>query len=93
MVYATAFGIADLVEKQLRMKYKEMHKEAEFEMYPFFYYHTYHHVSYRMRMNQTIGMQTIAQAKAAEMSKSSGRSGGFGGGSSFGGGGRGGSFR
>ena len=93
MVYATAFGIADLVEKQLRMKYKQMNRDAEFEMNPFFYYHTHYHICHRMHMNQAIGMQTIAKAKAAEMSKSGGRSGGFGGGSSFGGGGRGGSFR
>ena len=70
-----------------------MNREAEYDAYPFFYYHTYHHICHRMHSNFVVGRQTIAEAKAKQMASSGGRSGGFGGGSSFGGGGRGGSFR
>lgn len=92
MVYATMFGIADLVEKQLKTKYKEMQRISEYDAYPYFRYRYYHYVHYRVNNAQNIGMQAIAREKQRQ-GGSGGRSGGFGGGSSFGGGGRGGSFR
>lgn len=92
MVYATMFGIADLVEKQLKTKFKDLQRTEEFESHPYFYYRYYRHISYRVNHAMVIGSQAIAREKARQ-SGSRGRSGGFGGGSSFGGGGRGGSFR
>ena len=92
MVYATMFGIADLVEKQLRTKFKDLQRVEVYDAHPYFRYRVYHHVYYRVNNARNIGMQAIAKEKARQ-SGSGGRSGGFGGGSSFGGGGRGGSFR
>ncbi len=92
MVYATMFGIADLVEKQLRTRFKDLNRTEEFYDYPYFRYRVYHHIHYRVNNAKSIGMQAIATEKARQ-GGSGGRSGGFGGGSSFGGGGRGGSFR
>ena len=92
MVYATMFGIADLVEKQLKTKFREMNRTQEYDAYPYFRYRYYYHVHYRVNNARNIGMQAIAREKARQ-GGSGGRSGGFGGGSSFGGGGRGGSFR
>ena len=92
MVYATMFGIADLVEKQLRTRFKDLNRIDEYTDYPYFRYRVYHHVYYRVNNAKNIGMQAIATERARQ-GGSGGRSGGFGGGSSFGGGGRGGSFR
>ena len=91
MVYATAFGIADLVEKQIRFKYQqlnqtnELNKSATFR-YPGFYLH-----SNRMMARSFVSaQQTITQAQA-QRNNSSGRGGGGfgGGGGSRGGGGSG----
>lgn len=92
MVYATMFGIADLVEKQLRTRFGELNRIEEFDTNVYFRYRVYYYTRYRINNAKTIGMNSIAREKARQAS-SSGRSGGFGGGSSFGGGGRGGSFR
>ena len=92
MVYATMFGIADLVEKQLRTRFRDLDRVEEYNMNPYFRYRVYHHVYFRVNNAKNIGMQAIATEKARQ-GGSGGRSGGFGGGSSFGGGGRGGSFR
>ena len=92
MVYATMFGIADLVEKQLRTRFSDLHRENEYYGNLYFRYRIHYHIHYRMNNARSIGMQAIATEKARQ-GGSGGRSGGFGGGSSFGGGGRGGSFR
>ena len=89
LVYATSFGIADLVEKQLRTRFNELHREQEFNDCPilFYSYHSY----FRMRIysNFSLSKNTIQVANAKRMASSShvGGRGGFGGGSSFGGGG------
>ena len=92
MVYATMFGIADLVEKQLRTRFKDLQREEEYVSHPYFYYRYHHYFNYRIHNAQSIGKQAIAEYRSRQ-GGSGGRSGGFGGGSSFGGGGRGGSFR
>lgn len=92
MVYATMFGIADLVEKQLKTKFVELGQLDEYYRYPCFRYRYHRYLTYRIIRSMNIGQQTIAKARARQVS-SRGRSGGFGGGSSFGGGGRGGSIR
>ena len=88
MVYAVSFGIADLVEKQLKLKFKDgitrEYQDAYFYRYPYFY----SHVSYRVSNNVTRANQTVIKAKAERMNSSSGGRGGFGG-RSFGGGGTG----
>ena len=92
MVYATMFGIADLVEKQQRTRFKDLQREEEYVSHPYFYYRYHHYFNYRIHNAQSIGKQAIAEYRSRQ-GGSGGRSGGFGGGSSFGGGGRGGSFR
>lgn len=94
LVYATALGVADLVEKQLRTKYKKMQDNVEFQEPPLWYYgfHSYYHR--RFVHTYQISQTTIAKAQASRSVKSSGRGGHhFGGGSSFGGGGSHSSFR
>jgi uncharacterized membrane protein len=90
MVYAVAFGIAELVEKQLRFKYQQLRQEATFEQsrtlrYPFFYRYYVGGLS-----RSFMGAQrTIAQAQAARNKSGRGGGGRFGGGGGmrFGGGG------
>jgi uncharacterized membrane protein len=87
MVYATAFGIADLVEKQIRFKYQQLNQTNELNRsatfrYPGFYYY-YHRTMARSFVS---AQQTISQAQA-QRNNSSGRGGGFGGGGGFRGGG------
>ena len=97
LVYATALGVADLVEKQLDIKLKNanMDRETYFNVYGGSYYgslryfrgYYFRRSIYRsMNTMSTTSRQTIAQYRASNVS-SGGGSGGFGGGSSFGGGG------
>ncbi|CDC42051.1 membrane protein-like protein [Firmicutes bacterium CAG:449] len=88
LVYATSFGIADVVEKQLRTKFKEMENVDVSDT--LLYYPSFNnYISYRVGRASALGKQTIVTAQAQRMAKSgsSGGHGGFGGGSSFGGGG------
>lgn len=89
LVYATTLGVANLVEKQLRMRFKESGREIELESSSLFYYpHFGTYYCARVTASAAIGQQTIAKARAERASRSSGGGrGGFGGGSSFGGGG------
>lgn len=89
MVYATSFGIAELVEKQLRTKFSDLNRSDEFASSVMFYPSFSTYMRFRMVQSLTMGKQTIAVANAKRMSSSghSGGHGGFGGGSSFGGGG------
>lgn len=83
LVYASAFGIAELVNKQLKMKFndKELVESQAYRMSNFNYY------MYR-RMNRIyIHADTSYQKLVAERSSSSSGRSRFGGGSSFGGGG------
>ena len=99
LVYANVLGIADLVEKQMRIKLKD-HSLNEMEynhrLYPSDYLFIYWHmnrVSRRMVVYSHIAHQTMVAAKAAKAASSAGKisgSGRFGGSSSFGGGGHGG---
>ncbi len=92
MVYATAFGIAELVEKQLRFKYSQMNMEKEMANSTYLRYPSlsYYYMA-RISAAHHIGTQTVAKAAAARSSSNGGGGGrgGFGGGSSFGGGGSG----
>lgn len=88
MVYATAFGIADLVEKQVRFKYQQLNRMDElnrsgFFRYPGFYRYYYYSMSRSFMNAQT----TIAQAQAQRNNSSRGGGGRFGGGGGFGTGG------
>lgn len=87
LVYATSFGIADQVEKQLRMRYKELGREIEFETSMYYHPYYYRYMTRRIAYSSMISRQTIMASEAKRMSSSGGRRGGFGGGSSFGGGG------
>lgn len=89
LVYATVFGIADLVEKQLRTKFSEMNMSNSMDGSILFYPHFHYYMGSRLRTTFDLGRQTIVSAQAQRMASSShsGGHGGFGGGSSFGGGG------
>ena len=87
MVYATEFGIADKVEKQVRFKYSSLGMENELTSSNatfFFYPSFYNYYSYRMANSFTVASTTIAKAQAARAGGSGGGRGGFGGGSSHG---------
>lgn len=95
LIYATVFGIADLVEKQLRVKIKEMQDNGEIGVneVPYFYHYRMSYFSRRMIRMSTIANATVIAAKAKKAAAAAGKvSGGgrFGGSSSFGGGGHGG---
>lgn len=88
MVYATAFGIAELVEKQVRFKYQQLNQMDELNRSPYFrypgFYRYYHH---SMQRSFVSAQSTIAAANA-QRNNSAGRGGGrFGGGGGFRGGG------
>ena len=87
MVYAVSFGIAEEVEKQMRLHFKSL-GEDKYEYYlndsPIIYSHSYIYIRRSCHSSTTIARSTIAQAQAARASRSGGS--GFGGG----GGGRGG---
>ena len=99
LVYANVLGIAELVEKQMRIKLKDHPlEETTFNSsyssmdYFFIYWHM-NRVSRRMVFYSNLAYQTMVAAKAARAAKTAGKiagSGRFGGSSSFGGGGHGG---
>ena len=88
MVYATAFGIADLVEKQIRFKYQQLNQMNELNRSPYFRYpgfYRYYH--YSMARSFVSAQRTITQAQAQRNNSSGRGGGGFGGGGGFRGGG------
>ena len=93
LVYATEFGIADLVEEQMRLKFKKMdlnineYIEVSNSSYMRYHFSCYY---FHRRIHRTtyLARNTIQQAQAARAAARGGSSsGGFGGGRSFGGGG------
>lgn len=93
LVYATEFGIADLVEEQMRLKFKKMdlnineYIEVNNSSYMRYHFSCYY---FHRRIHRTtyLARNTIQQAQAARAAARGGSSsGGFGGGRSFGGGG------
>lgn len=90
LVYATSFGVADLVEKQMNIKLKtqNINPETYYQGRPIFV-NTY----FRYRMYSTMSRVSMSSKKeivahrAKSVTSSVGGRGGFGGGSSFGGGG------
>lgn len=91
MVYAVEFGIADLVEKQLRFKYKELGLEDTLNQSPYFRNPGFCYF-YASRINRSFvnASTTIAQAQAQRANSSRGGGGRFGGGGGHIGGGGGG---
>jgi len=88
MVYATAFGIADLVEKQIRFKYQQLNQTNEFNQSSTFRYPGFYLYSNRMMARSFVSAQsTISQAQAQRNNSSGRGGGGFGGGGGFRGGG------
>ena len=63
MVYATMFGIADLVEKQLRTKFMDLNRVNEYDENVYFRYRVYRHVNYRVNHAVMLGNQAIAKEK------------------------------
>lgn len=88
MVYAVAFGIADKVNQQLRLKFTKMNLSYENSIGStrFMRFHYCYYLSYRINSSMNIANTTIMQARAAR-ARQSGGGGNFGGGRSFGGGG------
>ena len=86
MVFAMSFGIADLVEQQLRFKYQQLNRMNELERSPYFRYPRFYYF-YASSLNRTFtnASQTIAQAQANNSARGGG--GRFGGGGGFTGGG------
>ncbi len=101
MVYAIQFGIADLVEKQLRFKYRELGLEAELERGTYLRHRGFYGLyNYHYMHSLTLARTVIQQAQVARAQASNSARGGgghFGGGGGFGGhiggGGGGGHFR
>lgn len=88
LVYATSFGIADLVQKQLRTKYKEYQRFDEYQSSTLCYTNMCLYMRIRLFNTIRIGQSTIITAQANRSSSGrSGGHGGFGGGSFHGGGG------
>jgi uncharacterized membrane protein len=88
MVYATAFGIADLVEKQIRFKYQQLNQTNELNQSSTFRYPGFYLYSNRMMARSFVSAQsTISQAQAQRNNSSGRGGGGFGGGGGFRGGG------
>lgn len=88
MVYATAFGIADLVEKQIRFKYQQLNQTNELNRSSTFRYPGFYLYSNRMMARSFMSaQQTISQAQAQRNNSSGRGGGGFGGGGGFRGGG------
>lgn len=86
MVYAISFGIADLVEQQLRFKYQQLNRMDELNGSPYFRYPGfYRRYYYGMNQSFSSARNTIAQAQAQR--NNSARGGRFGGGGGFSGGG------
>ena len=86
MVYAISFGIADLVEQQLRFKYQKLNRMDELNSSPYFRYPGfYRRYYYGMNQSFTNATRTIAQAQAQRNNSAGG--GRFGGGGGFSGGG------
>jgi uncharacterized membrane protein len=88
MVYATAFGIADLVEKQIRFKYQQLNQTNELNQSSTFRYPGFYLYSNRMMSRSFVSAQQTISKAQAQRNNSSGRGGGgFGGGGGFRGGG------
>jgi uncharacterized membrane protein len=90
MVYAISFGVADLVEKQLRFKYTQLNRTDEMNRSAYFrypgFYRSYYYGVGRSFVN---AQQTIAKAQQNNSSRGGGGRFGGGGGFSTGGGGSG----
>ena len=89
LVYATSFGIADTVMKQLKLKFKELnlnedeyYRRSPVLRYPFLWIN----LNRRMVNTSQIARASVAQMRAQKAGSGRG-AGGFGGGRSFGGGG------
>ena len=97
LVYANVLGVADLVEKQMRIKLKDLPEESSLEYMDstdrFYLYLHMNRINRRMVYYSKVAQITIATEKAKRAANTAGkvaRSGGFGGSSSSGGGGHGG---
>ena len=97
LVYASVFGIADLVEKQIRIKLKDygdleqVQPSANIDLMDLYLIIHINNVSRRFSSSYTAAINTIVAQKAAQAGRSISRGGGgFGSSSSFGGGGHGG---
>lgn len=87
MVYAISFGIADLVEKQLRFKYQQLSRTDEMNQSAYFRYPGFYRAYYLgVGRSFSNAQQTIAKAQA-QRNNSGGGGGRFGGGGGFSGGG------
>lgn len=85
LVYATAFGIADKVLKQLKVKYPEFSDDTYLSSTTYFYLMAHTDFNTSFVNSVSTSMQRAYQSSVASSSSSSG--GGFGGGFSGGGGG------
>ena len=90
LVYATSFGIADKVMKQLKIKFNvsEINDvDTTFVMYYGLRYNNLLHLNSTVHSAKTSAIRTISSYNSSRSGLGGGSSGGFSGGSSFGGGG------
>jgi len=83
MVYAVSFGIADLVEKQLRYKYKQLDQEEVLRQSRFFRYPGLHYYYWHGINRSYMRAQATIQAAQAARNAAKGGGGRFGGGGGF----------
>jgi uncharacterized membrane protein len=82
MVYAISFGIADLVEKQLRFKYMQLNRTDEMNRSAYFRYPGFYR-SYYYGVGRSFATAQQTIAKAQQNNSSRGGGGRFGGGGGF----------
>lgn len=83
LVYATAFGIADKVLKQLKIVYKDIYQNMDTNSYSYMYFMM--NTNFSSSFSDAIS-SSVASSYTSTLSSGSGSGGGFSGGGGFGGG-------
>lgn len=87
LVFATAFGIADKVLKQLKVVYPQMMDETYMNAHGYYYLYLMSHSNFNNNFIHSINSSITNTYNSVNYSSSSGSGGGFSGGGGFGGGG------
>ena len=81
LVYATAFGIADKVLKQLKIVYKDIYKDMDMDSYSYMYFMM--NTNFSSSFSNEIS-SSVSSSYTSTLSSGSGSGGGFSGGGGFG---------
>ena len=87
LVFATAFGIADKVLKQLKVVYPQMLDETYMNANGYYYLYLMSHTNFNNNFIHSINSSITSTYNSVNYSSGSGSGGGFSGGGGFGGGG------